>query len=80
MKALIGTSVSNAKKVLTRALPYEIRDIDNDINNASINKVTATKRPKRKIAVWLVLVANGRLIAYRGFWTACIDPILDGWV
>lgn len=56
VKALIKTKVSDVEKVLTEALPSEIKNIDNKINSADINKIAAAEGSKREVGIWLVLI------------------------
>lgn len=56
VKALIKAKVSDVEKVLTEALPSEIKNIDNKINSADINKIAAAEGSKREVGIWLVLI------------------------
>lgn len=56
VEALIEAKVSDIEKVLTGALPSEIKNIDNKINSADINKIAAAKGSKREVGIWLVLI------------------------
>lgn len=56
VKASIEARVGNAKKLLTKNLLGRIGDMDNKINSADINKVTAFRSSKRGLGVWLILV------------------------